>query len=139
MALKKDDFSIESEMMRRSRDLDLRMAEVRIQCRYGNFDTSAKNPVSHGFGVRGIGDPDHRREETAAAYRGTRVHYVSCRGLLRDTAASLQVYNQTRFFSLAYAMLVSIFLIPGAIGVFMGLMLNVISRLRVGEREGGRG
>ena len=32
----------------------------------------------------------------------------------------LQVYNQTRFFSLAYAMLVAIFLILGAIGGFMG-------------------
>ena len=53
MALKKDDFSIESEMMRRSRDLNLRMAEVQIRCRYGDFDTSAKNPVSHGFGVLG--------------------------------------------------------------------------------------
>ena len=49
----------------------------------------------------------------------------------------LQVYNQTRFFSLAYAMLVAIFLILGALGLFMGLMLNVISRLRV--RDGGRG
>jgi vacuolar-type H+-ATPase subunit I/STV1 len=45
----------------------------------------------------------------------------------------LQEYNQTRFFSLAYAMLVSIFLILGALGMFMGLMLNVISRLRVGD------
>ncbi|MEA3559547.1 MAG: hypothetical protein U9R75_09870, partial [Candidatus Thermoplasmatota archaeon] len=34
-------------------DLNLRMAEVQIQCRYGDFDTSAKNPVSHGFGVPG--------------------------------------------------------------------------------------
>ncbi|MEA2004041.1 MAG: hypothetical protein U9O53_03705, partial [archaeon] len=51
--LKKDDFSIESEMMRRSHDLDLRMAEVQIQCRYGDFDTSAKNPVSQGVGVLG--------------------------------------------------------------------------------------
>ena len=59
--LKEADFSIESEMMRRSRDLNLRMAEVQIQCRYGDFDTSAKNPVSHGVGVLGLGDPDHRR------------------------------------------------------------------------------
>ena len=51
--LKKDDFSIESEMMRRSHDLNLRMAEVQIQCKYGDFDTSAKNPVSHGVGVLG--------------------------------------------------------------------------------------
>jgi len=86
--LKKDDFSIESEMMRRSRDLNLRMAEVRIQCRYLDFDTSAKNPVSHGFGVLGLGDPDHRREETAAVYRGSWIHIMSCRGFLWDTAAS---------------------------------------------------
>ena len=51
--LKKDDFSIESEMMRCSHDLNLRMAEVRIRCRYGDFDTSAKNLVSHGLGVLG--------------------------------------------------------------------------------------
>jgi glycosyltransferase involved in cell wall biosynthesis len=59
--LKKDDFSIESEMMRCSHDLNLRMAEVQIRCRYGDFDTSAKNPVSHGVGVRGLGDMAHRR------------------------------------------------------------------------------
>ena len=41
----------------------------------------------------------------------------------------LQQYNQTRYFSLAYAMLVSIFMILGAIGLFMGLTLNVIARL----------
>jgi hypothetical protein len=44
----------------------------------------------------------------------------------------LQLYNQTRYFSLAYAMLVAIFLILGALGLFMGLMLNAISRLRGG-------
>jgi glycosyltransferase involved in cell wall biosynthesis len=53
--LKVDDFSIESEMMRCSHDLNLRMAEVQIQCRYGDFGTSAKNPVSHGVGVLGLG------------------------------------------------------------------------------------
>jgi hypothetical protein len=43
----------------------------------------------------------------------------------------LQQYNQTRYFSLAYAMLVAIFMILGAIGLFMGLTLNVIARLSV--------
>ena len=42
----------------------------------------------------------------------------------------LQLYNQTRYFSLAYAIRVSIFMILGAIGLFMGLTLNVIARLR---------
>ena len=41
------------------------------------------------------------------------------------------MYNQNGYFSLAYAMLVSIFMILGAIGLFMGLTLNVIARLRV--------
>ncbi|MEA1870546.1 MAG: hypothetical protein U9N09_10510 [Euryarchaeota archaeon] len=36
-ALKVDDFSIESEMMRCSHDLNLRLAEVQIQCRHETF------------------------------------------------------------------------------------------------------
>ena len=74
-------------MMRHSHDLNLRMAEVQIRCRSGDFDTSAKNPVSQGVGVLGFGDPDHRREGTSEVYWGTRVSHESCRGLL-DTAAS---------------------------------------------------
>ncbi|MBE9592029.1 MAG: hypothetical protein IMF19_00975 [Proteobacteria bacterium] len=46
----------------------------------------------------------------------------------------LRVYNQNEYFSLAYAMLVSIFVILGVIGLFMGLTLNVIARLR--EKDG---
>ncbi|RCV66018.1 hypothetical protein C5S53_00910 [Methanophagales archaeon] len=42
----------------------------------------------------------------------------------------LQQYNQTRYFSLPYAMLVLIFMMLGAIGLFMGLTLNVIAGLR---------
>ena len=44
------------------------------------------------------------------------------------------MYNQSGYFSLAYAMLVSIFMILGAIGLFMGLTLHVIARLR--EKDG---
>ena len=53
--LNKNDFAIESEMVRAANDqnlnLSLRIAEVPIQCKYGSFDTSTKNPVSHGVGV----------------------------------------------------------------------------------------
>ena len=35
----------------------------------------------------------------------------------------LHLYNQTRYFSLGYAMLVAIFMILGAIGLFMGMTL----------------
>ena len=51
--LNKNDFAIESEMVRvaNGQNLSLRIAEVPIQCKYGSFDTSTKNPVSHGVGV----------------------------------------------------------------------------------------
>ena len=96
--LKKDDFSIESEMMRRSRDLNLRMAEVQIQCRYGDFDTSAKNPVSHGVGVLNsviwlIA------EKRPLLYIGGPGFIMSLVGVFFGIRL-LQVYNQTRFFSL---------------------------------------
>jgi hypothetical protein len=42
----------------------------------------------------------------------------------------LRVYNQNGYFSLAYAMLVSIFMTLGALGLFMGMTLNVIARLK---------
>ena len=130
-----DNFSIESEMMRCSHDLNLRMTEVQIQCRYGDFDTSAKNPVSHGVGVPGS-VIRIIAEKRPLLYIGGPGFIMSLVGVFFGIRL-LQLYNQTRYFSLAYAMLVAIFLILGALGLFMGLMLNVISRLRVGD--GGRG
>jgi len=123
-----DDFSIESEMMRAANDMNLRMAEVQIQCRYGDFDTSEKNPVFHGLGVLNsvIWLIAEKRPLLYIGGPGL----ISCLLGVFFGIRLLQVYNQTRFFSLAYAMLVAIFLILGALGVFMGLMLNVISRLR---------
>ncbi len=47
----KDDFAVESEMTGIANDHDLRFADVQINCKYGDFKTSTKNPVSHGVGV----------------------------------------------------------------------------------------
>jgi hypothetical protein len=51
--LVKDDFAVESEMARLANDQNLRFADVEINCKYGDFKTSTKNPVSHGFIVLG--------------------------------------------------------------------------------------
>jgi len=53
--LRKDDFSIKSEMVRAANDrnFSLRITEVPIQCKYGDFDTSTKNPWRHGVDVQG--------------------------------------------------------------------------------------
>jgi glycosyltransferase involved in cell wall biosynthesis len=126
--LNKDDFSIESEIVHVANDQSLRIADVQILCRYGNFETSTKNPVSHGFGVLNsviwlIA------EKRPLLYIGVPGLILSLIGIFFGIQL-LRVYNQTRFFSLAYAMLVAIFLILGALGLFMGVTLNVISRLR---------
>jgi glycosyltransferase involved in cell wall biosynthesis len=127
--LVKDDFAIESEMTRLANDQNLRFANVQINCKYGNFKTSTKNPVSHGVGVLNsvIGLIAEKRPLLYIGLPGFVMFVIGVFfGILL-----LQQYNQTRYFSLAYAMLVSIFMILGAIGLFMGLTLNVIARLRV--------
>ena len=125
----KDDFAIESEMTRLANEHKLRFADVQINCKYGDFKTSTKNPVAHGVGVLNtvIGLIVEKRPLLYIGLPGFVTFVIGVFfGILL-----LQQYNQTRYFSLAYAMLVSIFMILGAIGLFMGLTLNVIARLRV--------
>jgi hypothetical protein len=130
--LVKDDFAVESEMARIANEHKLRFADVEINCKYGNFKTSTKNPMSHGVGVLNsvIGLIAEKRPLLYIGLPGFITFVIGVFfGILL-----LQQYNQTRYFSLAYAMLVSIFMILGAIGLFMGLTLNVIARLR--EKDG---
>ena len=49
--LVKDDFAVKSEMVRTAHEQQLRFADVQINCKYGDFKTATKNPVSHGIGV----------------------------------------------------------------------------------------
>ena len=127
--LVKDDFAVESEMTQIANEHKLRFADVEINCKYGDFKTSTKNPVAHGVGVLNsvIGLIAEKRPLLYIGLPGFVTFVIGVFfGILL-----LQQYNQTRYFSLAYAMLVSIFMILGAIGLFMGLTLNVIARLRV--------
>ncbi|MEA1966497.1 MAG: glycosyltransferase family 2 protein [Euryarchaeota archaeon] len=131
---KSNGLAIESEMLADAAKAGLRVKEVEIGVRY-DVDCSTENPVSHGVGVLNtviwlIA------EKRPLLYIGGPGFIMSLAGVFFGIRL-LQLYNQTRYFSLAYAMLVAIFLILGALGLFMGLMLNAISRLRGGE--GGRG
>ncbi|RCV66022.1 Glycosyltransferase involved in cell wall bisynthesis [Methanophagales archaeon] len=126
--LVKDDFAVESEMTRIANEHELRFADVQINCRYGDFKTSTKHPVTHGVGVLNtvIGLIAEKRPLLYVGLPGFITFLIGVFfGILL-----LQQYNQTRYFSLAYAMLVSIFMILGAIGLFMGLTFHVLTRLR---------
>ncbi|HJH27625.1 MAG TPA: glycosyltransferase family 2 protein [Methanophagales archaeon] len=117
--LVKDDFAVESEMTRIANEHKLRFADVQINCKYGDFKTSTKNPVSHGVGVLNsvIGLIAEKRPLLYIGLPGFVTFVIGVFfGILL-----LQQYNQTRYFSLAYAMLIAIFMILGAIGLFMGI------------------
>ncbi|MEA3343152.1 MAG: glycosyltransferase family 2 protein [archaeon] len=126
--LVKDDFAVESEMAQIANEHKLRFADVEINCKYGDFKTSTKNPVSHGVGVLNsvIGLIAEKRPLLYIGLPG----FVMCVIGVFFGIMLLRQYNQVGSFSLPYAMLVSIFMILGAIGLFMGLTLNVIARLR---------
>jgi dolichol-phosphate mannosyltransferase len=125
------DMGAGSEILTQVKDHDLDVVEIPITARYDIDNISTKNPVAHGVGVLYslIGTITEKRPLVYIGLPGFVTFVIGVFfGILL-----LQQYNQTRYFSLAYAMLVSIFMILGAIGLFMGLTLNVIAGLRKRE------
>ena len=123
------DMGAGSEILTQSKNYNLKLVEIPITVRYDISGTSSKNPVSHGFGVLNslIGLIAEKRPLLYIGLPGFVTFLIGVFfGILL-----LRVYNQNGYFSLAYAMLVSIFMILGALGLFMGMTLNVIARLRV--------
>ena len=122
-----------SEILTQVKDYDLKVVEIPITARYDIGGRSTKNPVSHGVSVLNsvIGLIAEKRPLLYIGLPGFVTFVIGVFfGILL-----LQQYNQTMYFSLAYAMLVSIFMILGAIGLFMGLTLNVIARLKRSEEN----
>jgi glycosyltransferase involved in cell wall biosynthesis len=132
MRITNSDMGAGSEILTQVKDHDLEVVEIPITARYDISGTSTKHPVAHGVGVLYslIGAITEKRP----------LFYIGLPGFVTFVIGVffgillLQQYNQTKYFSLAYAMLVAIFMILGAIGLFMGLTLNVIAGLR--RREG---
>jgi glycosyltransferase involved in cell wall biosynthesis len=127
-ALKKDDFSTESEMLQVAQEKHLRVGETPINCKYGDFDTSTQNPISHGIEV--LGSIFWLIVEKKPLYHigmpGLVAMFIGIFLLVRF----LQIFNEAGLFSIEYGLAASLFLIPGAIGLVMGMMLALIARLR---------
>ena len=120
-------FSTESEQLIKAHELGLNVVNTHVSCKYKNLDTSTKNPTSHAFSVL-------RyviwlvAEKRPLLFIGVPSFVLIIVGLLFGIQ-TLQYYNQTHVFLIPYAILVSIFLIIGALGMFMGLMLNVLPNI----------
>jgi hypothetical protein len=131
MKITNPDMGAGSEILTQVKDHDLDVVEIPITARYDIDNISTKHPVAHGVGVLNslIGLIAEKRP----------LWYIGLPGFVTFVIGVffgillLQQYNQTRYFSLAYAMLVSIFMILGAIGLFMGLTFHVIARLKMND------
>ncbi len=122
-----DAFSAESEQLIKAHELGLNVVNTHISCRYKNLKTSTKNPASHAFSVL-------RyvvwlvAEKRPLLFIGVPGFILIILGLFFGIL-TLQYYNQTHVFLIPYAIMVSIFLIIGALGMFMGLVLNTLPRI----------
>jgi len=135
--LKEHSFGIESEQLIKAHELGLKMVNIRVSCRYEDLKrTSTKNPAAHGLSVL-------RYLINLIAIKRP-LAFISLPSFALILAGiyfgifTLQYYNQTNEFLISYAILVSIFLIIGTIGVFMGLMLTVFPVFLKQERERAR-
>ncbi|MDK2889651.1 MAG: hypothetical protein PWR21_283 [Methanoculleus sp.] len=127
-ALRKDDFSTESEMLRIAHEKHLRIGETPINCKYGNFDTSTKDPLSHGIEVLG--------SIFWLAVEKRPLLHIGLPGLAAMLAGIffllqfLQGFSETGLVPIEQGMLASFLLIPGTVALMLGLMLALIARMR---------
>lgn len=117
-------FAVESEQLIKAHDLGLHVTTKSISCKYKDLDTSTKGPASHGLSVL------KSVLWLIAAKRP--LLFISVPGFILFLIGLLlgfqtfATYNQSAFFNIGYAILVSIFMIIGALAVFVGLLLNII-------------
>jgi glycosyltransferase involved in cell wall biosynthesis len=125
--LQSEGFSIESEMIMVAKNLALRIKEVPIAVSYGHGKTSTKNPVSHGVGVLGS-IIQLITEKRPLLYIGVPGLVLILIGFFFGLKL-VQYYNQSGYFSLPFTMLAGFFIVVGTFSTFIGLVLNLISRL----------
>ena len=126
--LRMDDFSTESEMLQIAQERRLRIGETPINCKYGDFNTSTKNPLSHGMEVLGS-------IFWLTVERKPLLH-IGLPGLAAMLAGIffflqfLRGFSETGLVPIEQGMLASIFLIPGTVALMLGLALALVARVR---------
>jgi glycosyltransferase involved in cell wall biosynthesis len=122
-----DAFSLESEQLIKAHDLGLKIGNTRVMCKYDGLDTSTKNPASHGFSVLNY-VVWLVAEKRPLLFISVPAFVLVVAGLFLGIH-TLQVYNQIHVFLIPNAILVCILLIVGVIGMFLGLMFNVLPNI----------
>ena len=118
--------SIESQMLVEAQERNLRIREVNINARY-DVEGSTLTPGKHGTSVLG-------RIITLVSEKRP-LFFFGVSGSVLIIAASLlgiytlQVYYSTRVFAFGYAFLIVILGLVGILAVFIGVVLNSISKV----------
>ena len=131
--LKGNAFSVESEQLIKAHELGLGVSHTHVSCKYKDLNTSTKDPASHGFSVLSyvIWLVAEKRPLLFIGVPG----FISVIIGIFFGILTLQYYNQTHVFLITYAILVSIFLIIGALAMFIGLMLHVLPSILKRSKE----
>lgn len=116
-----------SEILTQLMEHGLKIDEVPIQARYDLENTSSQHPLTHGLDVF---------DSLVWRVAGKRpLFFIGVPGFLLTVSGIyaglllFETYNLTRQFSPVYALMVLIFLLVGALGLFVGMTVDVISRV----------
>ncbi len=127
-------FSVESEQLVLANDHDLKVAEVRISCKYKHLkNTSKKNPFSHGPSVLSyvIWLIAERRPLLFIGVPGIILVLLGFFFGIR----TIQYYNKTGIFLIPQALATILLIILGSLAVLMSLLLNVLPHIVEKARE----
>ncbi|VVB97664.1 UDP-N-acetylglucosamine--dolichyl-phosphate N-acetylglucosaminyltransferase [uncultured archaeon] len=115
---------VESEMIQKARESNLRIKEVPIGCRY-DVNGSTFNPVSHGFRVLGTIMDQLQRKHPLLYFGILGLVLMSIGGFLSlQTFYGYYILSQ---FWIGKAMIAMLILLIGIFAMFTGLILNSIS------------
>jgi len=120
-------FSVESEQLVKANDLGLAVGNTPVTCKYKELETSTINPASHGISVLSYAIW-LIAQKRPLLYIGIPGFIFVLTGIFLGIY-TLQYYNINHVFLVPFAILIAIFIIIGAIALFMGLLLNVIPNI----------
>lgn len=133
LSLDEEGIGIESYMQRSADDLNLKIQEVPISCRYDVEHGSKMNSFHHGFSVINtiLKIVEERRP---LLFFGVAGLIVVCIGLLLGFWV-VEVYTATKQFAIGTSLIAILFVMVGVVSIFNGIMLHAISKiLKKGER-----
>ena len=131
-SLRGNGFSTESEQLILAKDFNLKIAEVRISCRYKNLKSSKKNPLSHG--------PSVLRYILWLIAERRPLLFIGVPGLASILVGLIFGMKTLHYYSeglvyLSGALLAIFFLIVGTLAVLMSLLLNILPHIIQRARE----